>query len=628
MCDIREGRTVMSLHDYTDPNANVKPPTGSGSNQNIQAALAALGMMPAQAQSPTQNDETPEWLIDYNEKFKDADEILFRDEVIDETVMALIGQRKPNALLIGPAGVGKTAIAEEIARRLATDDPRVPDQLKDATVMELPLASLIAGGSLVGEIEKRVKETVDYASDPDRDVILFVDEIHQLMSDETSSYSKIAQILKPALARGDLRVIGATTTQESKRLMRDPAFSRRFSRVIVDEFTPAQTAVILESVWPAMSDHYKGLVTLNPGDLDAVVRIADELGAASQHRPDNAITLLDRACAYVTMNRARVLADADPQTAAALASQPAVLSERLVRETALKQATGHATPDALDTSALAENMSRIQGQDGPVERVTATLRRRDLHLFDDGKPTSMLFAGPSGVGKTEVARIISRTLFDQEPLILNMTEYANEYEGVNRLLGSSQGFIGSDWNNELPLDSLESNPYQVIVLDEFEKASRPVQRVFMGALEDGHIETALHKTVDFSHAIIIATTNASRSSGAAHHMGFVTQTSSEDADTVSDLKQWFDAELINRFGLIVTFNALDRNTYASILAADWARECERVHGLRPNLAFDDELSEDDLAAIVTKTYVPEFGARPAHRAVTSELERRMLEAQP
>lgn len=621
-------RPRLALHDFTqDPNANsMGPGNGAPSFTNFINQAAAAYQKQIAAQNPDSDTAVPEQLIDYNDKFKDADPALFRDEVIAATMSALISQRKPNALLIGPAGCGKTAIAEEIARRIANNDPSVPKALENTRIMEFPISSVVSGSQYVGQLEAKLDAVINYAKNPDNDVVLFIDEIHQLVSDD-QSYAKIGQILKPALARGDLRVIGATTTQESRNLDNDPAFRRRFTKVIVDELTAEQTAVIMEAIWPSMNKHYGNCIMLEPGMLSAIVHIADELGKSSNHRPDNAITLLDRSCADAVIQKHTALAKTKNQNVAqTMANQPIPLRIEHIRTVALKQASGHAMPDSLNNDALTDALERIKGQDRSLVKIQRELRKRDLRLFETKKPLSMLFAGPSGVGKTEVARIISRVLFHIDPLILNMTEYSDDQTSLNRLLGSTQGFIGSDWNNELPLDSLESNPYQLIVLDEFEKASKPIQRIFMGALEDGYIETARHKLIDFSHAIVIATTNAGHSAGAHRTCGFGTTVDTVDPDLAiaHDLKAWFDSELMNRFTMLTTFSAIDRDTYRTIVAETWTREVASLKAKGHGQDLPDELDDDTLNRLVAESYVPDFGARPATKTVQTEIEERLL----
>lgn len=613
----------MALKDFTDPNS----PTGSGAG--AAGAPNPLPFIMSAPQTDAPDIQELKELINYNERSKDMDPVLFRDGIIEELTGALIGYRKPNALLIGPAGAGKTAIVEELARRIANADPTIPDTLKDATIYELSLQSLVSHGGIVGKLEERIQLVIDYVTNPENNIVLFIDEIHRLTKDTeggNNPYRVVSQTLKPMLARRDLRVIGATTTQEAKSFMRDPAFSRRFTRVLVDELTCEQTAVVLEKLWPSMSKHYDDVITLNTANFKSIVEIADELSPASQHRPDNAITLLDRSCADAVIRKQHAIAAAtDDVSRQQMATLPVVLRPENVRQVAMRNATGHATPDSFNVDAFDSNIARILGQDRPVSLVRRALRRRDLGIFNDKRPLSMLFAGPSGVGKSEVARIISDVLFHEEPITLNMTEYSSPAD-LNKIVGTPQGFSGSTWDNELPFDTLETNPYRLILLDEFEKADRSVQRLFMSALEDGYIKTALGKEIDFGHAIIVATTNANHSAGATSSVcGFMASDDIDDASSINELTGWFDAELLNRFSFVTTFNKIDRAVYADIVAADWKREVERIKALKPKLELDDELDEESLARLVRSTYNPLFGARPAHKAVTEEIERILLE---
>lgn len=618
---------TCALKDFTSQD----PTQPSGPSAPTPSAIpigSLIGSMRDDDGSPADIEALPE-LVDYNERFRDADPVLFRDGAIEETIGALIGKKKPNALLIGPAGCGKTAVVEDLARRLANRDASIPEQLEDAVVYELDLPRLVSAGGIVGALESRVDSIVEALKGADHPCVLFIDEIHRLVKNAgggNNPYGVISQALKPVLARAEFMCIGATTMQESKSFMNDPAFSRRFTRVIIEELTREQTVSVLECVWPSMCRHYKNKVRLAGDSLKSVAAIADELSPADQHRPDNAITLLDRSCADAIIRRQRTIAETDdPTTRQQMKSMPTILSSDNVRRVAMRAATGHATPDKLDLDALRCALSRVLGQDEPIAAVVRALRKRDLHLFDEGKPLSMLFAGPSGVGKSEVARVISDVLFHEEPITLNMTEFSDPAT-INRIIGSPQGYVGSTWDNELPFDGLASNPYRVVLLDEFEKAHPSVQRLFMSALEDGYFKTNLSVTVSFDHAIVIATTNANHSTGKRSAIGFEAGDDVPDpAAQIDGLTGWFDSELLNRFDVVTTFNAIGRDTYAEILAADWQREAARVNGVNANAVLPDELDEGDLWRLVDESYVPAFGARPAHRAVTSEIERILLD---
>ena len=556
-----------------------------------------------------------DFLISYNAKFASGNAILFRDAVIKQLESVLIGKFKPNALLIGEAGVGKTKIVEDLARRIATDDPLLPNKLQNMQIFELPLSNVVAGSSFVGQLEEKVKAVVDFATDPDNHVILFVDEIHQL-------YGKIAQILKTSLARGDTRVIGATTVQEAKNLMNDPAFNRRFTRILVDELTNEQTVEVLKTMKNNFFTHYANRIALDDNTFETVVRMANSFGTAGNHRPDNAITLLDRACADAILKRKEQeeAAKKDPTLKAALASIPLIpITEARIRQTALRLLTGNAKKETTDLDELRQRLSSIKGQDHVVNLLIEKVRRIDGNLFPKKKPVSMVFAGASGVGKTEICKILADVLTGNKPIMLNMTEYHSS-ASINRIIGSPAGYVGSDSNAELPFDCLETNPYQVILLDEFEKCDPSVQALFMSALEEGVIKTNKGKTIDFSKSIIIATTNASHTDKSAS-IGFTSSKGENLQSTVNDLSKSFRTELIGRFGTIVTFNDMTEDVYREILQSIYAEESARICAENSRVTLPATIPDDAVDELVKENYVPKLGARSARSAVEKFIEK-------
>lgn len=575
-----------------------------------------------------QSSDVTEKLINYNDKYLNAEPALFRDAVINQTMAVLIGKTKANALLIGPAGVGKTKIAEEIARRIANNDPSVPDKLSDYTIWELPLANIISGASLVGALEENAREIIDFASDKKNKVILFIDEIHQLIGGHSQTYQTVAQILKPALARGDIKVIGATTLQESSQLFNDPAFNRRFSRLIVDELTKEQTVTILEKASASFIKHYGQAIEINNSVLPTVVDVADQHASSGNHRPDTALTLLDRVCgsAIIKRKEQELALASQPDVLKALKATKITITEQQLRTTALHLMTGNASREAFDVNVLTQQLSRIKGQTSIIDKLIDRLKRDNSGLFPRTKPLTFLFAGASGVGKTEVTKIIADVLTGIAPITLNMAEYHSP-ASINRIIGSPAGYVGSDSNAELPFDILESNPYQIILLDEFEKADRSVQRLFMNAFEEGSITTTKSRNVDFSKAIIVATTNAYHISSSGEQIGFTSNnktTIEKQRDTVNALSQYFDTELLNRFSAILTFNQLSKEIYTEIVADIYKREVARIKSERPRTNIADELDSDTLQTIVDETYIPKFGARPAFRAVQEHIESTLL----
>lgn len=601
----------MGLQDFTG-NSNIgNPPNGGSSSGGPSSPSSQMTIM---------SSEIEDMLINYNDQFAASDPALFRDGCIDQTLATLISKNKPNALLVGPAGTGKTKIAEEIARRIATDDVSIPDALKNSIICEIPLSTIVAGTSFVGQLEERMADLIEYVENPQNHIILFIDEIHQLVNGD-KSYEKIAQILKPAMARGRMRLIGATTNQEAKHFMDDPAFNRRWSLIHVDELTRDQTEVILEKAAKGFSAHYKR-ITIDKDVIHLTALIADQYSAAGSHRPDTALTLLDRACANAVIQRKK--------QELALASNPALasalpyninLTETALKKTAMKIATGQSQKITFDKQDTLDKLSSIKGQDEVLDELTTVLANDSRGLFPRTRPLTFLFAGKSGVGKTQVTKILAHEITRQKPIVLNMTEY-NDPISVNRIIGAPAGYVGYDDNAELPFDALESNPYQIILLDEFEKAHRSVQRLFMRAFDEGTIKTSRGATIDFTKAIIIATTNASHSTGSSKQIGFGNASDSvaKDLSVIDQLKQFFDAELINRFTHIYTFNAISKDVYKTILAEIYTKEITRIIEEHPSIKAPTELDDATLTNLANDTYVPDFGARPAEKTIREYIE--------
>ena len=575
----------------------------------------------------TGGSDINDMLINYNETYKSATPALFRDEIVTQTMSIISSSRKPNALLVGPAGVGKTAIVEEIARRIANKEASVPPQLANTTIYELPIATLVAGAGVVGDLENRITEIIKFAQDANNDALLFIDEIHLIADSNNTTYAKIAQILKPAMARGYIRVIAATTMGEAKKLDDDPAFKRRFSSVIVDELTREQTRDILGIVLPGMLGHYQNKVTVAPDVLDEIVMTADRL-MSTGHRPDTAITLLDRALSHSVISHHAAIQEAlaSGNTTSAQMLQQIThipLTAKRLNTIAMLLVTGQSQPPHLDAQALQTELSRLRGQEEVLPRIVDALRRRELNIFPSTRPTSWLFAGASGVGKSETATIISSMVTGQKPIILNMAEY-HDSASINRIIGSPTGYVGSDSAKERPFDTLASNPYRVIVLDEFEKADMSVQRLFLSALDTGEIQMANGPAVDLSRCIVIATTNAGRQKLSGSQMGFGDHKHSVSKQSLTkELQKSFDAELLGRFDDLIAFMPLGADDYAQILRDEYDRQVKRICTERPDLSFD-AIDDDTIARLVDETWLVDQGARPAIRAIRALIEDTLL----
>lgn len=619
----------MGLTDYTknnnpnDPNTPNNLPPGLPPIMGINLPVGPNGKQ-------VSNDDIMSLFINYNEKFQNTQNVMFRDKIIEQLLSILIGKDKPNALLIGPAGTGKTAIVETIAKMLATDDPLIPTQLKGYTIWELPLANVVAGASLVGQLEENVKMVIAKMEDPNEKAILFIDEIHQILGD-SQTYTKIAQILKPALARGNMHVIGATTLQEANAMAKDPAFNRRFSRVLVNELTRPQTVEILKHAKPSFVQHYFNQVIIDDDLLDMVATLADQYRPIGSHRPDNALTLLDRTVGEAVVNRQvqvtylknKVKDDPSDVMSAnmlqALQNNPQIsITENQIKKTAIALATGNSKRDTIDMTLVKQEFARIKGQDDAVQTSIKMIARRESNLFPNTRPVTMMFIGPSGVGKTEIAKIIAHELTGQKPIILNMTEYSDE-STINRIIGAPAGYIGSDSNTELPFDELESNPYAVILLDEFEKAHASVQRLFYTVFDEGNLTDNHGKVIDFSKAIIIATTNAGFQE-IKHTMGFGATKKDKETASIEELSKFFDPALINRFTYKVQFNTISKDIYREIVANTYEKEAKRIKTDNMRIQIPDTLSDQELDDLTEKTYHEAFGARPAFNAVKEFIE--------
>lgn len=604
----------MSLTDFS--NGNNQNNNGAGGGMSGGWIIPSGNTSNLKKLMGQEEIDVDDILVNYNEKFKMAQPILFRDSIIRDTIGITIGKLKPNPLLIGPAGSGKTKIVEDIARRLANNDALLPDDIKGYTVYELPLSSLVAGAGIVGQLESRISAIIDFATDPKNKAILFIDEIHQLVGNDKQIYGKIAQQLKPALARSDMHVIGATTSQEANSLLHDPAFSRRFSRVLVDELSKEHTLEILRLT---LLKYITSGITVTDDVLNHIVEDADNYRYANNHRPDNALTLLDRAVSFKVMQR--------KETEVSLLSNPVqlkafqqittmALTAGDVRKTAIRLLMGGAEKPAVNEQVLRDAFSKIQGQTEAVESVIKEVKRRERAIFPLTKPATFLFSGASGVGKTAIANILAKCVTGMKPITLNMPEY-NSDASINRIIGVPAGYAGSDSNQELPFDILETNPYQIILLDEFEKCDRAVQRLFMSVFDQGTLSTNAGKTLDFSKTIIIATTNAGCTNDTAPIIGF---THNENKSDISGLEDFFDIELINRFSHKIKFNSIDKDTYKSIVADLYKTMVADVKSRIRNVSLPDELDDVTLDKMVNDSYNVKLGARPAESLIRHYIE--------
>lgn len=620
----------MVVHNFTGNsggnNTNGNPPSGNIPNGNHNFGSRYQP-------NPNPGQTVPDSLLNFNDRYKNKSNCKFREDVIDQTLSVLIGQEKPNPLLIGEAGVGKTKIAEELAHRLANNHVTIPDLIKGSVIFGFQPSNLVAGTGVRGQLEEKVKELLEFASDKKNKAILFIDEIHMLFSGDPS-YEQISQILKPALSRGDIKVIGATTMSEAQKLYKDPAFERRMQFVIVNELTEDQSLEILESIAPTTSSRYNTM-PLTTDLLRFMVDMSQKYSNGKSHQPDASVTLLDRVCAQLHVKRKRDIENAkdpntgNPQLLQILQTTPIVVNETNIEGIAVSLLRGHASNPTVDyDEATTEIKETVLGQDEQIDFVMSKIKGRSLGLFETTKPLAFLWAGNSGTGKTELAKQLAKRIVDTELIIINMNELSESHHTA-RLIGAPAGYVGYDSMQELPLDPLKTNPYRVILLDEFEKAHREVRRLFMSALDEGYMKTARGERIRFDKAIIIATTNEGFSNKKEPVVGFGQQIVKESNlnATLDRFGDTFEPEILNRFqNNIVGFNDITKEVYATILQNVYKKRLEYIATKKPKYRkrFADELDETTLQTLVEESYVKEFNARPSQATIDNYIESQII----
>lgn len=468
-------------------------PVDFTSDQRNQNSIPALPNAVTPSQAVNEMDEAVKsLLVDYNKKFVKAAPAKYRDREVFQVVSQLMMSQKCCSLLVGAPGTGKTKIAEEVARLIAIGSPCV-SALADYTVYELPLSNLMAGTQFRGQLEERVKALVEWLER--NKVILFIDEIHQLTNGR-QGYEGVSQALKPAMARGSIKMIGATTLQESKTLLEDPAFNRRFNRVPVCELSIEQTRDIIETVYfPKMSSHYS--CGFAPGLAEYIVDAAEKSKTITCHRPDNAITLLDQVCANTVLQRNYNIATCtDPDVKQHMQAAAAVVNKSHVDNWSKDRALS-VPPDFHSVR------NKLLYRDGAIDALHKALwdyARFDA-MFPSSKPFRIDVTGPACSGRTTLALECAR-LVDEAPVYMDLADY-RDAPSLNRIIGSPLGYVGSDSKQEMPFDIVESNPRKLIVLDDFDEAHPVVKNFFDSAIATGLVKYADNRVIDISKCVVI-----------------------------------------------------------------------------------------------------------------------------
>ncbi len=597
------------------------------------------------------------------------DPIVGREKEIERVAQILSRRKKNNPILIGEPGVGKTAIAEGLALRII--QKKVSRVLFGKRVVTLDLASLVAGTKYRGQFEERMKAVMNEL-EKSPDVILFIDELHTIVGAGGASGSLDASnMFKPALARGEIQCIGATTLDEYRQYIeKDGALARRFQMVLVDSTTPEETIQILENIKEKYEDHHHVIYTKEA--IEACVKLSDRY-ISDRYLPDKAIDVLDEAGARVHINnihvpedivkfeeaieevkkeKNRVVKSQKYEEAAQLRDREKKLIEQLdiaktkweektrtekytVTEDNVADVVGMMT--GIPTNRIAQKESnkllnmaeelnaKVIGQEEAIKKLTKAIQRTRVGLKDPKKPIgSFIFLGPTGVGKTELAKVLATYLFDKDDSLvrIDMSEYMEKFS-VSRLVGAPPGYVGYEEGGQLT-EKVRRKPYSVVLLDEIEKAHPDVFNILLQVLDDGILTDGLGRRVDFRNTIIIMTSNIGvrdlKDFGSGIGFASAAKRQSDDENMKSTiqnaLKRAFSPEFLNRLDDLIVFNSLQREHIHKIIDITLRKLFDRII----QLGYNVELSDKAKDFLAEKGYDQQFGARPLNRAIQKYLE--------
>ena len=612
-----------SSNSTNSSNNSANSNSGSGSTNNNSNPTNS-GNTPTTASQAIAVD-LPKGLIDmHNGNYRP---VLFRDKETINLITVLNKVDKPNALVIAKAGAGKTAIVKNLAHLIDIKDNILPQTLLDSHLYELSLTAIGAGNSLVGQTEKAIQDVLDFATDPNNHAIIFIDEVHQLFEQKDMQVSQLAQALKPAMARDNFRFIGATTTGESKTVLKDPAISRRIEEVRLHDLTLSETTRIVINALPRYRQHQQ--VLIDDELADSIVKLADQHYFQSA-RPDNALTLIDQAASFRAIEYHQSIRNLPDSIIPTLPASEHTVDKDTLIET-INRHTGNSassTPRNLEKTLSA----KIKGQDQSIEDIAKRITLFRSNIMPSKTPLSLFLSGPTGNGKTETAKTIAKALFNDESrmTVMDMTEYSSA-ASINQLIGSPDGFVGSDSKRITPFDTIYENPSQILLLDEFEKANKEIHHLFYQILEEGYTEDRRGRKIDFSKSILIFTSNAATEEN-SHTVGFglSSAAASQNADQralIESLSNYIPDALLNRMTHVYKYNAISEEDYKSILALNYTKMVEEIIENRPDMNVDpNALSDDILDEWAKESYDPKLNGRPAKNFVRTKLEEATLNA--
>ncbi|TPD58519.1 ATP-dependent Clp protease ATP-binding subunit [Streptococcus symci] len=631
------------------------PPTQSGGGYGGNGGYGSQNRGPAQTPPPSQEKGLlEEFGINVTEIARrgDIDPVIGRDDEIIRVIEILNRRTKNNPVLIGEPGVGKTAVVEGLAQKIVDGD--VPHKLQGKQVIRLDVVSLVQGTGIRGQFEERMQKLMEEIRKRE-DIILFIDEIHEIVGAGSAGDGNMdaGNILKPALARGELQLVGATTLNEYRIIEKDAALERRMQPVKVDEPTVEETITILKGIQKKYEDYHH--VQYTDAAIEAAATLSNRY-IQDRFLPDKAIDLLDEAGSKMnlTLNfvdpkvidqrlieaenlKSQATREEDFEKAAYFRDQIAkykemqkkkvtdqdtpIISEKTI-EHIIEQKTNIPVGDLKEKEQsqlihLAEDLkSHVIGQDDAVDKIAKAIRRNRVGLGTPNRPIgSFLFVGPTGVGKTELSKQLAIELFGSADSMIrfDMSEYMEKHS-VAKLVGAPPGYVGYDEAGQLT-EKVRRNPYSLILLDEVEKAHPDVMHMFLQVLDDGRLTDGQGRTVSFKDAIIIMTSNAGTGKAEAS-VGFGAAREGRTNSVLGELGNFFSPEFMNRFDGIIEFKALSKDNLLQIVELMLADVNKRLSSNNIHLDVTDKVKEK----LVDLGYDPKMGARPLRRTIQDYIE--------
>ena len=649
------GDFFNDLNNFRPSSNNNVPPTQSGGGYGGNGGYGSQNRGPAQTPPPSQEKGLlEEYGINITEIARrgNVDPVIGRDEEIIRVIEILNRRTKNNPVLIGEPGVGKTAVVEGLAQKIVDGD--VPHKLQGKEVIRLDVVSLVQGTGIRGQFEERMQKLMEEIRQR-KDVILFIDEIHEIVGAGSAGDGNMdaGNILKPALSRGELQLVGATTLNEYRIIEKDAALERRMQPVKVDEPTVEETIIILKGIQKRYEDYHH--VHYTDSAIEAAATLSNRY-IQDRFLPDKAIDLLDEAGSKMnlTLNfvdpkvidqrlieaenlKAQATRDEDFEKAAYFRDQIAkykemqktkvtdqdtpIISEKTI-EHIIEQKTNIPVGDLKEKEQsqlinLADDLkAHVIGQDDAVDKIAKAIRRNRVGLGTPKRPIgSFLFVGPTGVGKTELSKQLAIELFGSADSMIrfDMSEYMEKHS-VAKLVGAPPGYVGYDEAGQLT-EKVRRNPYSLILLDEVEKAHPDVMHMFLQVLDDGRLTDGQGRTVSFKDAIIIMTSNAGTGKAEAS-VGFGAAREGRTNSVLGELGNFFSPEFMNRFDGIIEFKALSKENLLQIVDLMLDDVNKRLSSNNIHLDVTDKVKEK----LVDLGYDPKMGARPLRRTIQDYIE--------